>query len=483
MATGGADPNVGAVDPDMNDVYRMMDLFKHMNLKPNLESPESFQNWMTNYVQATSMDEHDSTVPHDDHEDSIHFDQQGTAYDHQSYGHNYQQPLSNPQLMQINNFQAPRISNFSGNQDCKTEKSFDEWKFEIQCLLAEGQHSHATILRAIRHSLRGEASKIAMRLGPNVSVTTLMTKFEGVFGTVERGESLLAEFYSASQGEHEDVVTWGCRLEELLDRARKRGQVQPHAMDEMLRTKFWLGLKPSLKNISSHKFDTCMSFDTLRVQLRIIEHEMALQGNIHSHSSKKPVPGKAAVNVKPTTDKQGSTTEKENQGLADVVEKLSKQVCQLQKQIEKQKEPKPSQPPQMVTSTAPELSVQEGQSSQWSQDYLNYQQPPTAFWTRNQGRQTRYWQPQQTISFRQAVPSFPRPPQPNRGRWTTRQGSRHYNPADSMDRSSSYNQYHQQANHGGIYSTDEVVCWRCGQVGHVQYGCRVNLEHMRQPLN
>ena len=29
----------------------------------------------------------------------------------------------------------------------------------------------------------------------------------------------------------------------------------------------------------------------------------------------------------------------------------------------------------------------------------------------------------------------------------------------------------------------EPVCWRCGQVGHLRLGCRVNMEHSRWHLN
>jgi len=33
------------------------------------------------------------------------------------------------------------------------------------------------------------------------------------------------------------------------------------------------------------------------------------------------------------------------------------------------------------------------------------------------------------------------------------------------------------------WSSDEPVCWRCGQPGHMQYGCRVRLDHTKRPLN
>lgn len=32
-------------------------------------------------------------------------------------------------------------------------------------------------------------------------------------------------------------------------------------------------------------------------------------------------------------------------------------------------------------------------------------------------------------------------------------------------------------------STSEVVCWRCGQKGHLQIGCRVRVDHFKGHLN
>ena len=28
-----------------------------------------------------------------------------------------------------------------------------------------------------------------------------------------------------------------------------------------------------------------------------------------------------------------------------------------------------------------------------------------------------------------------------------------------------------------------VICWRCGQEGHIQVGCRVRIDHLKRPLN
>ena len=45
-----------------------------------------------------------------------------------------------------------------------------------------------------------------MRLAPVAGIPDILNKLDVVYGTVERGEALLGDFYAASQGKHEDVV-------------------------------------------------------------------------------------------------------------------------------------------------------------------------------------------------------------------------------------------------------------------------------------
>ena len=56
--------------------------------------------------------------------------------------------------------------------------------------------------------------------------------------------------------------------------AGQRSKLNTTTQKDMLRTKFWSGLRPALKERSRHKFDATSDFDTLRVHLRQIEAEM-----------------------------------------------------------------------------------------------------------------------------------------------------------------------------------------------------------------
>ena len=73
---------------------------------------------------------------------------------------------------------------------------------------------------------------------------------------------LLAKFYPTRQKEDEDVVTWSCRLEEM-SRAKDQCQVEEGKMDSMLRSMFWNGQRPSLKDVTSHLYDRITDFNKL----------------------------------------------------------------------------------------------------------------------------------------------------------------------------------------------------------------------------
>lgn len=73
-----------------------------------------------------------------------------------------------------------------------------------------------------------------MRLGTNVSLEKMIEKMDSIFGEIYEGVSVMTEFYSASQKDEENVTTWSCRLENILEKAIQMGKVNRIEADSML---------------------------------------------------------------------------------------------------------------------------------------------------------------------------------------------------------------------------------------------------------
>lgn len=70
--------------------------------------------------------------------------------------------------------------------------------------------------------------------------------------------------------------SYGMKLETILQSAVERGHVSQTARNDMLRTKFWSGLRDSeLKNASRYKYETTKDFDSSRKEIRAIELEIS----------------------------------------------------------------------------------------------------------------------------------------------------------------------------------------------------------------
>lgn len=224
---------------DEAELKQLGSTFKKLGVKPKSNTPEDLFEWMTQYVKANT--EESNLV--------------GEAH---------------PTVVTASITQPPRLSYFSG-EGAKGEATFDLWKYEVDCLVKEGGHTTETILQGIRRSLKGEAARIAMRLGANAKLETLLEKMKSVYGTVEIQETLMAEFYSARQAEDEDVSHWACRIEDLLTKAKQN--LGPQDVNAKLHNVFWIGLKQRLKDVSGHKFDTIQDYDKLVVAIRSIEKD------------------------------------------------------------------------------------------------------------------------------------------------------------------------------------------------------------------
>ena len=134
----------------------------------------------------------------------------------------------------------PTISIFSGDHNGAT--SYDMWVYEVKCLISE-KYPTTSITHAIRRSLRGNAKRVVMRLGPDATVEQIIHKLGCAYGNVRPQVDILKEFYTVRQDDNEDVASWGCRLEGVLMKAKALGNLCLGDTDKMLKERFWSGFE------------------------------------------------------------------------------------------------------------------------------------------------------------------------------------------------------------------------------------------------
>lgn len=179
----------------------------------------------------------------------------------------------------------PKFSSFSGEDPRpKLEVSYEEWVYEVRCILNSRVHAEYKMAQAIRRSLRGQAKKVLIPLGTSATVDEMLGRLKTIFGNVASGESILQSFYLASQRADESVSAWGLRLEEILQVAIDKGHVEVHKRNSMLRSKFWKSLRnEKLKTATRIYYETIDDFEKLRREVRAEEHEMKLMSSQAQH--------------------------------------------------------------------------------------------------------------------------------------------------------------------------------------------------------
>ena len=179
---------------------------------------------------------------------------------------------SNPGVLPVLGH-VPRISTFSC-VNTKTDVSFQEWRFEVRCLLKDRTMSRDLLLQGVRKSLKGEPGKLCMHLGEGAMLEDIMKKLEGVYGTVESGTTLLQQFYNCKQEENETIVNYSFRLEDVLNKAMERGAVAREQWNEMLKGKLWTSLRDERIRATRYKLEQINNFDILVGELRAAEQEI-----------------------------------------------------------------------------------------------------------------------------------------------------------------------------------------------------------------
>ncbi|KAH3889148.1 hypothetical protein DPMN_013198 [Dreissena polymorpha] len=163
----------------------------------------------------------------------------------------------------------PNIPKFSD------PNQFNEWKVEIESIL-ESNIYHKEILRqAIRNAISGKPRKVLTTLRPTATSEEILQTLESNYGDIKSGEKIMEEYYNAQQEKDEDISAWGIRLEEIIQKAINRGEIQTCRKERMLKTRFWKHLRNvELKNATRLFFESSITFEELKRKVRREELEM-----------------------------------------------------------------------------------------------------------------------------------------------------------------------------------------------------------------
>ena len=394
-------------------------------LVDTFNNPEQMENWMLAYLKSSGK------IPDVKSEESNGSDE--------DLGSPTSPPKRKSHVTQI-----PKISTFSGDSGNKHEASYELWRYEVDCMIKDQIYTSEIIKQALRRSLKGSAAKVAMRLGADASIEDILDKFEGIYGMLEGGESILAQFYNARQGEKENVNDFGCRLEELLDQAHKSGEFTPtrDMKNKKLCHFFWKGLHQYLKDANGHKYDTIHDFDELRKEIRKseIDHrdrELEQLGNLKSRKAHVHL-----ANITEQKDQNFSELQSMFKNLDKKFETLSCQVQQIRKSSEKSsvKEAKDNNTNHMATNiTTPQPNAFQPSSAAMPSHSNQFYQQKASYWNQYRPTNNSHECFPNYLNMNSARPPFvPQPRQETRS------------------------------------------CWKCGQVGHLQYNCLVRTDHLNQ---
>ena len=201
----------------------------------------------------------------------------------------------------------PKVPPFSG-ENKSGEVTFDVWKYEVKCIIREGNHRTSVVLQAIRNSLRGKARSLLVTLPDNITPTQMIDKLDGVYGNVSDHEALMENFYKQRQEEGESLADFGMRLESVIQIPYERKKISSTARNEMLCSKFFTGIRdPMLQNAVRYKYDTIKDFDTLRKEIRAVEQQTSYSNTTCTG-----------------TDKQKANVNQQNISMQDILKKLDR---------------------------------------------------------------------------------------------------------------------------------------------------------------
>ncbi|XP_060567740.1 uncharacterized protein LOC132726440 [Ruditapes philippinarum] len=284
-------------------------------------------------------------------------------------------PMPNPQpyLSFVTNrdlvhARIPELPSFSG--DGKYNSSmFEIWRYDVNCVIDEGNYPPFIIREAIRKSLKGSARGVLLHLGENATVPEILNELDGIYGNVHSTERLKEQFYNEQQKVDESVADYSLRLERLLSRIPCN--LDRMSKDEMLRGRLWSGLRDiELKNASRFLFQKDLNFNTLRKELRAIEEDLRLS----RLATSLPLPPKQATQANVSLPNTPNESVPAQQCATTVDSRLLQEIRALSKQMEGMESRLSSMEKELKGLKQERSSTQDVKASA---SPLNYSRPPS----------------------------------------------------------------------------------------------------------
>lgn len=364
-----------------DDLRKFNTLFEELGIDP-MDTEQDLRTWLSTHKEVKEETEEDGDDEEEEQLEDAEEEKTKTVIEHHY---------------------KPKISNFGGTtKDCI---SFDVWKYEVECYLQDKSFNIAEILDSVRRSLKGDAAKVVMRLGPKAGVKEILQKLEGLYGQVASDGTLLTLFYSTTQKEDEDVTAWSCRLEDMIQKVQDKGLIDRRTMNEMLRSKLWTGLLDErLKQATRHKLDMVKDYNELVIAIRSVEQEYR-----GSPGGKKKVTHQAIQ----------KTEEKDTMGM---LHKIGERLDRMEQDMKQLKQDAASSKKEESTATGGSFRGRGGRGGR--RGYRGYR---------------RQWQ----------------------------------EPRQKEEEAT------KETASGNMAKDRDVVCYRCGELGHIALGCRVRVDHMK----
>ena len=426
------------------EIQRLVNCFESLDVVPKMDTPEDLTDWMTDFIRGKQRLQED--------------------YPETPISSGLKSQSKIPVTTHL--LQTPKIMTFGGESDQK-DSAFESWKYEILTLLREGSYSKCIINTAAKKSLRGDAAKVARRLGVDADVQQILEKFQIIYGRVEDPSDLLTEFHKATQAPNESVSSWCCRIEDLLFRAMEDDPSQMSHPEETIRLKFYSGLNQDIKDRIRHLKGKLHNLDSLLFEARRAEMEgKALEGDTST---------KAAKVMMLTADDN-----------ADIV-KLKGSICQLNTKVDKI-----STALEGLVNNTPSPAVNINRSRGRGRQYWNRSRPQHSGQQGYQDWNPHSWTDQSDNQGGNQGANQGANRGGNRG--GSRGGNTYGNHGQHWNPHGNHNVPHAQPEQSGMTPDFNcrgarpkrpVICYRCNQEGHMAYGCRVDLSALSNsvPLN